>query len=246
MSQLIDMEAAREFMRETLVKVERQNLVDIARSLEEKSALFRDYLAADKLPGLSKEEFTRVLDRIFAIRRKLPELYEHISFEQLREAVYELLYGKQEPHLRFQAFCERLGELPEPLKYDVAGEFLHFTFPEKYWLWSRWMWDPKNKTGALPLVTTEDFDLAGNHLGEVYLKVGKAVAFVHSVAEPAEFQFIHRSLFGTDVYLSCVYIIYSYTILQMKMTKEFNEVMPGITEFSRRLLGVYGLQEATA
>jgi len=45
------------------------------------------------------------------------------------------------------------------------------------------------------------------------------------------------------VYLSCVYIIYSYTILQLKMTKEFNEVMPGMTEFSRRLLGVYGIEQ---
>ena len=105
------------------------------------------------------------------------------------------------------------------------------------------MWDPKNKTGAIPLVTTEGFDLDGDIMSEVYMKVGKGVAFVHSVAESAEFQFINRSLFGTDVYLSCVYIIYSYTILQLKMTKEFNEVMPGMTEFSRRLLGVYGVEQ---
>jgi len=30
----------------------------------------------------------------------------------------------------------------------------------------------------------------------------------------------------------------------MKMTKEFNEVMPGLNEFSRRLLGVYDFHKA--
>lgn len=244
MSQLIDMEAAKEFMKETLAKVEKENLIEIANSLEEKSLLFQQGLAKDKLSEISQEDLDNVLKRIFSIRRKLPMVYEHISFAKLRSAIYHLLYSAGRPDARFQAFCNALGEIDEPLKHDITGELLHFTFPDKYWLWSRWMWDPKNKTGAIPLVTSEDFDLEGEHLGEIYMKVGKGVAFVHSVAEMAEFQFINGALFGTDVYLSCVYIIYSYTILQMKMTKEFNEVMPGLTEFSRRLLGVYGLQKA--
>ncbi len=244
MSQLIDMEAAKEFMKETLAKVDRENLIDIANSLEEKSAVFQHGLAQDRLNDISQAELDAILKHIFSIRRKLPMVYEHISLPKLRSAIYHLLYSAGKPDFRFRAFCDALGELDTPLKYDIAGELLHFTFPDKYWLWSRWMWDPKNKTGAIPLVTSEDFDLEGEHLGEVYMKVGKAVAFVHSVAEMADFQFIHRSLFGTDVYLSCVYIIYSYTVLQMKMTKEFNEVMPGLTEFSRRLLGVYGWQTA--
>ena len=243
MSQLIDMEAAREFMKETLTKVEKQNLIEIADALEEKSLLFQQTLAEDKLKEISKEELEVVFKRIFSIRRKLDKLYEQISFDKLRPAIYDLLYASEKIDRRFQRFIDLLGELDTPLKYDLASELLHFTFPDRYWLWSRWMWDPKNKTGAIPLVTSEGFDLDGDIMSEVYMKVGKGVAFVHSVAESAEFQFINRSLFGTDVYLSCVYIIYSYTILQLKMTKEFNEVMPGMTEFSRRLLGVYGVEQ---
>jgi len=243
MSQLIDMEAAREFMKETLEKVEKQNLIDIADALEEKSLLFKHTLAEDKLNGISKEELDVVLKRVFSIRRKLDKLYEQIPFDKLKPAIYDLLHSSDKIDHRFQIFFDALGELDTPLKYDLTSELLHFTFPNKYWLWSRWMWDPKNKTGAIPLVTTEGFDLDGKKMSEVYMKVGKGIAFVHSVAESAEFQFINRSLFGTDVYLSCVYIIYSYTILQLKMTKEFNEVMPGMTEFSRRLLGVYGVTE---
>jgi hypothetical protein len=244
MSQLIDIEAAREFMKETLTKVDKLNLIDIANTLEKKSLLFQQSLSKDKLLVLKEEEFDLVLDKVFAIRRKKDKLYKIISFDNLRSSTYELLYGSDKIDTRFQKFYDDLGELDTSLKYDLAGELLHFSFPDKYWLWSRWMWDPKNKTGAIPLVTSEEFDLQGNRISETYMKVGKGVAFVHSVAESAEFQFINRSLFGTDVYLSCVYIIYAYTVLQIKMTKEFNEVMPGLTEFSRRLLGVYDFYKA--
>jgi len=231
-------------MKETLTKVDKLNLIDIANTLEKKSDLFQKLLLKNNLLELSEKDLDLVLDKVFSIRRKKEKLFEQISFKNLRTAIYNLLYSDEKIDDRFQEFYDALGELDTTLKFDLAGELLHFTFPEKYWLWSRWMWDPKNKTGAIPLVTSEEFDLEGNKISETYMKVGKGVAFVHSVAESAEFQFINRSLFGTDVYLSCVYIIYAYTVLELKMTKEFNEVMPGLTEFSRRLLGVYDFHKA--
>ena len=62
---------------------------------------------------------------------------------------------------------------------------------------------------------------------------------MHEVGSAAGFQTISRSIFGTDVYLCCVYVIYAYTVLRMRMTQEFNKVMPGLPEFCRRLLGVH-------
>lgn len=238
------MEAAKEFMKETLEMVKKENLIDIADAINSKGVLFQNTLAENKVKEISKKELEAILNRVFSIRRKLNKLYEHISYDDLKPAIYDLLHGSEKIDFRFQRFFDLLGELDTPLKYDLTSELLHFTFPDRYWLWSRWMWDPKSKTGAIPLVTSEGFDLEGKDMSEIYMKVGKGVAFVHAVAESAEFQFINRSLYGTDVYLSCVYIIYSYTILKIKMTKEFNEVMPGMTEFSRRLLGVYGVKDA--
>ena len=71
------------------------------------------------------------------------------------------------------------------------------------------------------------------------IEVGRAVAFVHEVGDAAGFQKISRNVFGTDVYLCCVYVVYAYTVLKMRMTQEFNKVMPGLPEFCRRLLGVH-------
>jgi hypothetical protein len=244
MSQLIDMEAAREFMKETLDKVEKEHLIQSADALEYKSSMFKEQFNQQNLAKLSQVDFTELLRNIFSIRRKTDLLYETIPVAKLKDEIAALLHTDKPVDQRFQTFCDNLGELDDNLKYDFAGELLHYTYPEKYWLWCRWMWDPKNKTGAIPLVLSEEFDLDGQSLSEVYMKVGKGVAFVHSAAEPAEFQFINRSLFGTDVFLSCVYAIYTYTVLQMKMTKEFNEVMPGLIELTRRLLGVYGVSKA--
>jgi hypothetical protein len=245
MSKLIDIEACKEFMNETLDKIDRNDLTGIAEELKSKSEFFVEYLNQDRISSISENELQEIFKRIFVTRRKSKLLFEHYSFEQLKAGIIDLLYEKKDIENRFQDFVDSFKELDVFLRFDMAGEILHYTNPDKYWLWCRWLWDPKANTGALPLVTNEEFKLSAASYGEMYMNVGKAVAFVHSMAESAEFQFINRSLFGTDVYLSCVYVIYAYTILKIKMTDEFNKVMPGLPEFSRRILGIYSSKEMT-
>jgi len=230
-------------MKETLEKVDGEHLSAIAYDLEVKSDYFKDHLNIEGLASMDEKGLLELLKSIFATRRKYKEILEQNDWRKIIGDIRDLLHSTDTVDVRFQRFVDNLGGIDESMKCELAGELLHFYDPEKYWLWGRWMWDPKNKTGSLPLVTTEGFDLEGATAAEMYLKVGKAVAFVHSVSEPAEFQFISRSLFGTDVYLSCVYVIYAYTVLRMRMTQEFNKVMPGLVEFARRILGVYKMPE---
>lgn len=241
MSQVVDTESAKEFMKEALSKISPEALNQICGELELKSQLFQSRLSRETLEGLSQELFFEILRSIFSTRRKAQKMFDDFSSENLKQWVSELLYREEGIENRFQTFCDHLDGLETNIRYDLTSELLHFTFPGQYWLWTRWMWDPKTRTGALPLVITEDYDLDRATLGKTYLKVGEAVAFVHHVGEAAGFQTISRSLFGTDVYLSCVYVVYVYTILRMRMTQEFNKVIPGLAEFSRRLLGVYRL-----
>ncbi len=244
MSQLIDISVAKEFMNETLSRVSREELIAIAADLELKSAFFQHHLQIDRIDRLADQELNEILRSVFATRRHFKKITDAQSYVQLKGEIKNLLYGEDKIEDRFHAFVTNLAGGDIGMKTDLAGELLHFNNPGLYWMWTRWMWDPGKKTGALPLVTTEGFDLHGEHAGEVYLKVGKGVAFVHSVGEAAEFQFISRSLFGTDVFLSCVYVVYAYTVLRMRMTQEFNKVMPGLPEFTRRLLGVLKLPQA--
>lgn len=243
MSQIVDTESAKEFMQETLSRITLEGLSQISADLQVKNRAFAKMLHLNAIDKLSEVEIHRLLQLVFATRRKTKKILETFSIEKLRKWIKELLYGSEEIAVRFQHFFDRLEGFDNNLRFGLAGELLHFTFPEKYWLWSRWMWDPKTKTGALPLVCMEDFDLNAPSFGEAYMKVGKATAFVHHTGEAAGFQNISRSLFGTDVYLCCVYVIYVYTVLRMRMTQEFNKVIPGLPEFCRRLLGILKMEE---
>ena len=84
MSQLIDMEAAREFMKETLEKVEKEHLIQTADALEDKSVLFRKQFESKNPAGLDQEEFTALLKNIFSIRRKTTLLFESILHSLLQ------------------------------------------------------------------------------------------------------------------------------------------------------------------
>jgi hypothetical protein len=250
-------------MAQTLEKASQTELGDIVKELEQKSARFRELLAPEALNGLDRPQLRGLLRSIFATRRKAGALLDVMGLEGLRDAIRELLYGAPPTQDRFQAFVDSLsgywgdvrlarkplpghedGELPENILCDLASELLHFTSPEDRWLWTRWMWDPRVGTGALPLVTMEEYDLHGRNAGETYMKVGVAVAFVRATGEAAGFaKFgMGNSPFGIDVFLACVYAVYLYTTLRIRMTQEFNKVVPQLPELARRLLGVWKIE----
>lgn len=242
MGQVVDTETALEFMRETLEKVDATELAAITADAEKKSAWFARTLAPDAIDRVGEREQYTVLRSVFAIGRRAKAVQAQWPLDDFRDRVASLLHGDGDAPARFGAFVDDPAlrdRLDENARRDLASEILHFAAPDRHWLWTRWMWDPTTKTGALPLVTTVTYDLHGTDNADTYLRVGQAVAFVHENGPAAGFQTFSRSVFGTDVFLSCVYTIYVYTVLKMRMTQEFNQVMPMLPEFSRRLLGVY-------
>ena len=46
------------------------------------------------------------------------------------------------------------------------------------------------------------------------------------------------------MFLAAVYGVYMYTVLRMRMTREFNQLVPQLPDLIRRLLGIY-YQEAS-
>lgn len=239
MGQVVDTESAREFMREALAKIEAEELQAICGEVANKSRWFQQKLGREVISGLSWEDYSSLLRRVFSTRRRADTITERFRLEDLRNWTRDLLYGDGQLKARFQNFADKLDGFEDSVQRDFASEILHFTDPERYWLWTRWMWDPKTRTGALPLVTYQVHDLGGPTAGDIYMRVGEAVTFVHQVGEAAGFQNISKTMFGTDVFLGSVYVVYVYTVLRMRMTQEFNKVMPGLPEFLRRLLGVY-------
>jgi hypothetical protein len=239
MGQVVDTLSAQEFMREAMAKISVEDLDSIEREVAGKSARFQSTFASDNLMRAPADELQSTLRQIFAVRRRISQVLNGRGDAQVRMEIRDLIYGDAPLSTRFQTFCDGLSELDENMRYDFASELLHFTRPDEYWLWTRWMWDPEVETGALRLVTMDEFDLHGESLGETYLRVGEAIAFTNATGEAAGFTRIGDGRFGIDVFLACVYGVYTYTVLRMRMTQEFNQVMPGLPELARRLLGVW-------
>jgi hypothetical protein len=247
--QVVDTETAQEFMKQVMENTTLEELGDIVGELERKADRFQEMLVPAHLPELTEEELVSLLRHVFATRRRAKPIFEALGLEFFRSALPDLLYGKATPVIRFQTFVDAMEasfqpendtlKLPDNLRCDLTAELLHFNDPYNHWLWARWMWDAKPATGALPLVVETDFDLTGETLGEIYTKVGIATAFVKATGEAAGFSKLSNSPFDIDVFYACVYAIYMYTTLRMRMTQEFNKVVPQLPELTRRLLGVW-------
>ena len=238
---VVDTQSAQEFRREILDRITAAELQGIAAGLEGKSRAMRDLLEPGTRPdGAALRQALRL---VFATRRRADQILDTVGADRLGAAITDLLGHDDDLTARFDRFGAVLSGLPAPV-FDLPGELLHFTYPGQYWLWTRWIWDPGTRTGALGLVTT-DADLAeGATRGEVYLTVGQTTAFVDETGKAAGFTDAAPGLFGTDMFLAAVYGVYMYTVLRMRMTREFNQLVPQLPDLIRRLLGIY-YQEAS-
>ncbi len=238
----LDAPSAVEFMREALIKISEEEISTIAAELEGKRARFAPLLQRGALDAANADHLRRILRMVFATRRRADEIIDSVGAEVLRAALFDLIHGDAEIGRRFAAFDEALSALSAPVRRDLAGEVLHFHDPERYWLWSRWMWNPRTRTGALPLVLVSDAGLTGADAGESYRRVGEAMKTVLTMADALGFHRMRASPFALDVYLGGVYGVYMYTVTRMRMTQEFNRVIPKLPELLRRLFGVHRLE----
>ncbi len=239
---VVDTDAAQEFMQQALEMIAAPEMDAIAHELEVKSARFQAALSSRELQKASREHLRGLLRTIFATRRRAAQLVDLVGTDTLRMELHELLYGRGPLPQRIDRFDAALEGVEPYWRRDIAGEVLHFNDPARHWLWTRWMWDPDLKTGALPLVTMQDFDLEAPTAGATYLRVGQAVAFVNETGRAIGFTRYGSEGFGIDVYLACVYGVYLYTITRMRMTQEFNKVIPPLGQLARRLLGTHRME----
>jgi hypothetical protein len=234
---VVDTVTAEEFMREALATVSEHDLVGIAGACERKAKGFGALLGDGRAAAAGRDDLRRVLRSVFAARRKADAILDDLGPECLATEVDHLLHGDDPLPARIDRMDRTLRTFPEAA-FDLPAELLHFTYPDRYWPWTRWMWDPNIETGSLRLVTMEEFDLTGDTRGETYLRVGQAIAFVHETGRAAGFTDYGPGPFGIDVFLACVYGVYMYTVLRMRMTQEFNKIVPELPDLVRRLLGV--------
>jgi hypothetical protein len=240
--QVIDTPTAQEFTRLALEKVSEHDLGNIAALLKAKSAFFAAIFGRAAIGDLEEPEAMASLKYTFSSRRKATIILTSLTVDGYRRAVRGLLYANMPPGQRLQEFSELIDGIgrgvPAGTGHDLGSEILHYTDPDSYWLWTRWMWNPSTGTGALPLVVMEEIDLDGGSVRETYRRIGIAYVFLNDVGEAAGFRTEGYGVFGTDVFLASVYAVYMYTTLRMRMTQEFNRIVPELADLVQRHLGV--------
>jgi hypothetical protein len=238
----VDASSAVEFMREALIKISEDEIGAVAELLSRKRAILAPALAEEALRPATAATVRPILARVFATRRRSAELLVAVGAPALSRAIRELIHGSGSVAGRFRQFDEALPGIDAPIRRELAGECLHFADPDRQWLWSRWMWDPAARTGSLPLLMVEGFDFSGPDAGAIYLRVGAATSAVLATADDLGFRRMRSNPFAVDVYLAAIYGIYLYTVTRLRMTQEFNRVIPQLPDLVRRLLGVYRLE----
>jgi hypothetical protein len=248
----VDTEVALDFMREILSRLDRADLSAMTTDLEAKSCWARQLLddQAGRLPrgsapeagrGLpddptSEQAAYRLLRAFFPSRRRAREMVGVLGGRALLGATYLLVSDEGTLGGRVESFVSNFVPFEEVAE-DLAWELLHLHDPSRYWLWNRWVWSERTETGALRLLTSEDVDLwGGNPLG-TYQKVGAAMAVVHDTVRALGM--VEESPYGLDVFLANVYGVYMYTVLRMRMSQEFNRIVPELPSLARRLLGIH-------
>ena len=126
---------------------------------------------------------------------------------------------------------------------SLASEALHFTDPRPLLALDPLDLEPQDRHRRAA-AGHQDADLgrcleAGSERGEVYDKVGRAMAMVNAQGHAIGLLALRRGLFGTDVFLACVYAVYMYTVFRVKLSQEFNRILPELPELVERVLGVW-------
>jgi hypothetical protein len=244
--QVVDTPTAREFTQLALQRVSEAQLETVAGKVEFKAERMTELLEADTVARWGEDDAIETLRWVFSARRKSQLILNTLGLSGLSESVEMLLRGEGPVPHRLQFFHETINGVgrgvPETTGFDLGSELLHFSDPDRHWLWTRWMWNPESKTGALPLIVMEEVEIDGGSVAATYERIGLAMAFVDEVGAAAGFRTPGHGVFGTDVFLASVYAIYMYTTLRMRMTQEFNKIIPELGELVSRLLGVHRLE----
>lgn len=223
-------------MSEILARLDRQDMADMTRQVERKAAAIRNIFAGAAAPPASAERLRQVLRSMFPTRRRAASMVAALGAPALNDALARLLWSEEDLEIRIAEVRRVLSDYPGEM-IDLPWELLHLVDPERYWLWTRWMWNPRTQTGSLRLVTEEHIVLTATTDVATYRQVGRALAMVDETVRAIGS--VADGPFGVDVFLACVYGIYMYTVLRMRMSQEFNRIVPDLPSLARRLLGIY-------
>ena len=89
MDQVVDTDTAREFMKETLEKVEPEELEKICSEVKAKADWFREKMGPESFGGFSQGDYAEVLKRIFSTRGETRQTLEQAELIEWNNSILE-------------------------------------------------------------------------------------------------------------------------------------------------------------
>ncbi len=241
-------------IRDYLIKILGEGeefLQEFYRDLRAKSELFKEKLEEKRIKELTEKDLEEILERIFPARRKKRRIIEETGTENLKESIKKLLYGEGGGFLgigrkedtrsweeKVEEFARSIRGVDRRAARDIAAELLHFTFPDRYILWTSWVWDPETETGAIVFLKEEP--PTGGKGRKMYGETYEQFEQVYrQIAEKLrEFGVKVEDFLFVDIFLAMIYATYVdyMTLSTMHSAKGF---FPPAGVMARRLLGVH-------
>ncbi len=224
-------------VRDYLIKIlgEGEEFVqEFYRDLLAKSFIFQERLAKERLPSLKEEDILQIMEHMFPTRRKKQKVLEGTGLDRLKGAISDLLYGKAKSwEERVERFVKEIRGIDRKFARDMASELLHFTFPDKYVLWTSWIWDVESESGAVVFLKEEP---PKRHMyGETYEEFEQIYKQVQE--KLLDFGIKVKGYLFVDIFLAMIYATYVdyMTLSIMHSAKGF---FPPAGSIAKRLLGV--------
>ncbi|AEE94570.1 conserved hypothetical protein [Acidianus hospitalis W1] len=128
----------------------KKSLQTILDAMELKSKTLRS------LEISTEEDARKLFESVFYARKHFSDVISKTSIPELSYAFSQL----KDPSL---SYSERVEKFKSTVKggerediEDMAKEIIHFLEPEKYPLWTRWIWNKERGTGSINYVIKDD------------------------------------------------------------------------------------------
>lgn len=244
--EVVDSESAAEFLKEATKLASSQELEGLARLLEAKQKFFETSLSKANLEVMTEVEFSDLLSNIFSISRKSRKVMRVVGLERFRWLTIELLHGEEDVGSRLQAFVSDLSRnLDQRRAINLGTELLHYYNPTENGLWTNWIWDPSTGSGALQMVLQEQLEIKEQDLASQYRSVSSAIRLIAEAGYSRSISRNAQGPLGVGLFLACVHAVYMYTVFKLKLSNEFNRILPELPELVARLLGVRNMEVST-
>lgn len=228
-------------LHEALAQVSPQDVILIADELAERQE--RLFLGLELDPARLSASFADAALAVTHTRANARTIINYFAPGDYR-IFADLLAGEAPTPVRVAAFVEKLSALDTRLALELGTGLLHNVSPKGNWLWTRWLWDPTTGTGILPLLAGSSHNLLATNLADGYARVGAVTALSMKFGEGTGLwtdELMNnqkRAVFANSAFLACAYGVYMYGSTSWRLSRDFNELLPSLSNMARRLLGL--------